>query len=99
MSALNALIENYQTNPSRSQLLVSIDKSEQLIGEALNLPQVKTQLFSDFPGAVKSLGAWGGDFIMALASDSNFDTRGYFHENGYTTVYEAKDILLNTSLY
>ncbi len=95
--ALNTLIENYQANPSRNQLLVSMDESEQLIGEALNLVQVKTKLFSDFPGAIKSLGAWGGDFVMALAADSNLDTRSYFQENGYATIYEAKEILLPTS--
>ena len=27
---------------------------------------VKEELFGDFPGAIKSLGGWGGDFIMAL---------------------------------
>jgi hypothetical protein len=29
------------------------------------LATIKESLFSDFDGIIKSLGAWGGDFVMA----------------------------------
>jgi len=97
LSELNSLLENYQLNPSRSELLLCLDKSEKLIGEALNLPLVKSELFHDFRGAVKSLGAWGGDFVMALATEPEFDTKSYFQEKAYATVFEAKEILIHST--
>jgi mevalonate kinase len=45
-----------------------IEKHEQLLSERLNSEPVKKSLFPDFDGAVKSLGGWGGDFVM-LATD------------------------------
>ena len=46
-------------------------------------PPVKSILFNDFEGAIKSLGAWGGDFIM-VASKHNPSL--YFKDRGYETV-------------
>ena len=34
-------------------------------------------LFNDFKGAIKSLGAWGGDFILATAKQ---DPTAYFKD-------------------
>jgi hypothetical protein len=48
-------------------------------------------LFSDFDGAVKSLGAWGGDFVLAI---SNEDPTTYFKSKGYETIIAYKDMIL-----
>jgi len=45
-----------------------IREHERIISEVLKVPPLGEKLFSDFNGDVKSLGAWGGDFIL-LASD------------------------------
>jgi len=39
---------------------------EQIMAGVLGKPTLKESLFSGFPGEIKSLGAWGGDFAMAL---------------------------------
>ena len=41
-----------------------IQEHESLISTLLGVPPIKNILFSDLPGEVKSLGAWGGDFCM-----------------------------------
>jgi mevalonate kinase len=41
-----------------------LEVHENIVGNVLNLRKVKEIYFSDFPGTVKSLGAWGGDFIL-----------------------------------
>lgn len=56
---------------------------ENLLSKALNIPTVKSELFSDYKGAIKSLGAWGGDFILATG-DKN--TPDYFKNKGYSVV-------------
>ena len=40
---------------------------EEILGKVLGLLPLGKTLFRDFPGTVKSLGAWGGDFVL-LAS-------------------------------
>ena len=38
---------------------------ERLLSQTLGRPTVKEVLFPDFKGTIKSLGAWGGDFVLA----------------------------------
>lgn len=71
------------------QLLIT--EHEQLISEHLNLPPVKEDLFQDYPYAMKSLGAWGGDFILACGDES---TKSYFANKGFDTVLEYSEILI-----
>ncbi len=67
---------------------------EDLVAKALQLPLVKERLFPDFPGAVKSLGAWGGDFAMALSTQPGEVTRQYLRARGYETVFSWGEIAL-----
>jgi mevalonate kinase len=59
---------------------------EQLIGKLLDFALVKDRHFADYWGEVKSLGAWGGDFVMATSQQSAAETRAYFVERGFNTV-------------
>lgn len=56
---------------------------ERLLSELLHLPPVKEELFGDYFGSVKSLGAWGGDFILATGNE---ETPAYFRDKGFPTV-------------
>lgn len=56
---------------------------EQIIAESLNLPKVKDLFFADFWGQVKSLGAWGGDFVLVTSNQSEEETKQYFLDKGY----------------
>ncbi len=58
---------------------------ERLVGRALGLPRAQDLYFADFPGVVKSLGAWGGDFVLAAGSGSADETCAYFRRKGYDT--------------
>ncbi len=42
--------------------------------------------FPDFPGQLKSLGAWGGDFAWVLTALDEADCRHYFSQRGYHTL-------------
>ena len=56
---------------------------ERIIASVLRRKPVQQKLFNDYFGQIKSLGAWGGDFIIATGND---DTPGYFRKKGYYTV-------------
>ena len=68
-----------------------IDEHENIISNMIELPTVKQQLFSDYFGAIKSLGAWGGDFILATGDEN---TPEYFKERGYTTILSYSEMVL-----
>ena len=60
-----------------------MDEHENILSKVLKTPPVKQRLFPDYFGAIKSLGAWGGDFILATGDDK---TRSYFKSKGFETV-------------
>ena len=71
-----------------------ISQHEALLSNFLQLPTVKERLFADFEGAIKSLGAWGGDFILAVGQ-ANY-VREYFSDKGYTTIRSFEEMILPT---
>ena len=68
-----------------------IQEHEKIISSIIELPTVKERLFSDYFGTLKSLGAWGGDFILATG---NKDTSQYLIDKGYATILKYSDMVL-----
>ena len=69
-----------------------INVHEDLISSIIQRPKVKDLFFTDFPGSIKSLGAWGGDFILATGGEN---TLSYFKSKGYETVVSYNEMILN----
>ena len=70
-----------------------LEQHEVILSDVLQLPTIKEQLFSDYRGTVKSLGAWGGDFVL-VTTNSQSDLK-YFIEKGYTTIFSYNDMILS----
>ena len=64
---------------------------EQIISKLISKTTIKKELFKDFSGEIKSLGAWGGDFIMVSSEDNPIN---YFKNKGYDTVFKFSDLLI-----
>lgn len=69
-----------------------IEAHENLISNLLNIKPIKQVLFPDFNGSIKSLGGWGGDFILA-ASEKNPES--YFKNKGFKTIIPYSEMVLN----
>ncbi|WP_294276674.1 GYDIA family GHMP kinase [uncultured Chryseobacterium sp.] len=63
---------------------------EQKISDFLEIPTAKQRFFSDCPVFVKSLGAWGGDFVMSAKFDGFQD---YFWGKGFSSVFNWSDLI------
>ena len=63
---------------------------EQLVSKTVQLKTVQEELFSDYFGQTKSLGAWGGDFILATG---NTKTPNYFNKKGFQTIIPYQDLI------
>jgi len=68
-----------------------LKEHEQIISKIIQNKPIQDLVFSDYFGQTKSLGAWGGDFILATG---NKDTPRYFKEKGFETVIPYKDMVL-----
>ena len=66
-------------------------RHENLLSETMQLQRIQEQLFPDFNGFIKSLGAWGGDFVLAMGTDRIPE---YFNSKGYATVLSYDDLVL-----
>ena len=69
-----------------------IDAHERIIAQVLTTTPVKQRYFKDYPGSIKSLGGWGGDFILATG---NSNDQEYFKAKGYTTIIPFDQMVLN----
>ena len=65
---------------------------EKLVGKAIDLDPVQWERFSDFPGQLKSLGAWGGDFIMVADERPTERVRKYFAERGLSVFLRWREL-------
>ena len=50
--------------------------------------------FPDFEGVLKSLGAWGGDFILAATEWDKSQVEAYFKKKGLKVVFGYKEMVL-----
>lgn len=68
-----------------------IVEHEQIISSIIKLKPVKEKLFSNYFGEIKSLGAWGGDFVMVTGNE---ETPKYFKNKGYETILSYSEMIL-----
>lgn len=69
----------------------AVQKHEIHLSNILEMQTIKEAVFPDFNGVVKSLGAWGGDFVMVV---SNENPREYFVKKGYETILTYSEMIL-----
>ena len=67
---------------------------ERIIARCIGQEPVQTH-FPDFEGVLKSLGAWGGDFILAATEWDKSQVKEYFKGKGLEVVFGYKEIVLN----
>ena len=68
-----------------------IETHEKVISETIGKPTIKDRYFDDFNGTIKSLGAWGGDFILVVGKQKE---RDYFSKKGFSTQLNFKDTII-----
>lgn len=67
-----------------------IEAHEQIISTIIGQIPVKDLLFADFQGSIKSLGAWGGDFILVVSKENPSD---YFKSKGFDIIISYRDLI------
>jgi mevalonate kinase len=82
----NMLLLTYDISQLTQALLTASDlptfeaillEHETLVSRTLHLPRAQDLHFPRFPGVIKSLGAWGGDFVLATFRGSSDELEVY----------------------
>jgi mevalonate kinase len=73
----------------------AINDHELLISRILKQTPVQQRLFPDFPGTIKSLGAWGGDFILATWKYGKSELLEYFERHNMNTIFSWDELIKN----
>lgn len=68
-----------------------IARHETKLSYLLETSTIKEALFSNFKGEIKSLGAWGGDFVLVATA---FNPKEYFAEKGFLTLIPYSEMIL-----
>jgi len=91
VSMINAITEAVIAAKEPKDFAVALQRHEIELSNILELATVKETLFSDFDGVLKSLGAWGGDFVLSISKEN---PKEYFKRKGYETVLSYDEMIL-----
>ncbi|TWO33312.1 GHMP kinase [Seonamhaeicola sediminis] len=91
IDTVNAITLKMITSDSLEQFKSLMNQHENIISKITNQKPVKEILFNDFEGSIKSLGAWGGDFVL-VASKQN--PTNYFKKKGFETIVPYPHMVL-----
>ncbi len=94
ISKVTNLTNKLQDLKSLSGFESWIDEHEDLIASYISKTPIKKERFQDYWGAVKSLGAWGGDMILITSNKPQAETSKYFESKGIHTLIPFKDLIL-----
>lgn len=67
---------------------------ERIISRCIGQEPVQKR-FPDFEGVLKSLGAWGGDFILAATNWDRDQVKAYFKGKGLEVIFGYNELVLN----
>jgi len=67
---------------------------EKIIGEMIDKVPLKELYFSDFKGEMKSLGAWGGDFMLVSSFLNREETKKYFISKGLVHILDFDQLII-----
>lgn len=79
------------TNLDDFQKLMSLHEST--IAHCIGKTPVQ-ESYPDFQGTLKSLGAWGGDFMLAATELPFEEVKAYFNEKGLSVIFKYQDLIL-----
>ena len=88
---INQITDRVLNSENATAFTLALENHEKILSTILHLKTVKDSLFPDFEGTIKSLGAWGGDFVLVVSKEN---PSNYFLEKGYETIVNYTEMIL-----
>lgn len=70
-----------------------ITEHEKILSNHLDRASVKLLRFPDYPGVIKSLGAWGGDFVLFVHRGEKTELAMYLKKKGLSTFFSYQEMM------
>lgn len=87
----NKITEAILNAKTLKEFASAVQQHEIHLSNILEMQTIKEAVFPDFNGVIKSLGAWGGDFVMVV---TNENPTAYFVNKGYETILTYDEMIL-----
>ena len=91
IAKIDSLTQEVRSAKTLREFATVLEEHEAEMSYILEINTIKESLFPDFNGVIKSLGAWGGDFVLAIAKEN---PTAYFKERGYRTIISYTEMIL-----
>ena len=91
----SSLTKQIEQTPSIQEFAALLQEHEATVAAYLKLTPVQEKYFADFKGVVKSLGAWGGDFCLAVSGEPEAYVLDYFAQKKVGPVLRYADLILS----
>jgi len=93
VQGITEIAEQIQDVKSQADFNTLLNAHEVLIHQHTGFEMIKEKRFPKFEGSIKSLGAWGGDFILASSENGPAYIKSFFEEQKLTDIIAYKDML------
>tara|TARA_B100000941_G_scaffold177346_1_gene126981 strand:+ start:485 stop:1390 length:906 start_codon:yes stop_codon:yes gene_type:complete len=91
INQINEIVDEIESVKDITTFESLIERHEKIIANILQMPTIQNDKFPDYNnGVIKSLGSWGGDFVLATGDEKSVD---YFEEKGFNTIRKISDLL------
>lgn len=94
VKTISQITEDMKNVSTLKDFAALLDIHENAIAHHTGFKKVKDLHFRDYAGSIKSLGAWGGDFVIATGLGTTDKTNEYFYSKGFNTVIPYKEMIL-----
>ena len=91
ISKINSLGEMLVKEKNQKIFNEMVKEHEEIISKIISKKPIQKVIFKDFCGQIKSLGSWGGDFILA---SGDTETPNYFSKKGYNIIIPFSEMKL-----
>jgi mevalonate kinase len=89
---IDKITQTALNSATTEQFALLMEEHEAVMSAILEIETVKESFFPDFDGTIKSLGAWGGDFVMVISKNN---PTSYFKERGFETIIPYQEMILD----
>nr|WP_293304398.1 GYDIA family GHMP kinase [Allomuricauda sp.] len=91
LNSISTITQKMVSENDLTKFEILMVEHEAILSHILQIPTVKSRLFPDYPNAIKSLGAWGGDFVLVVGNENTLD---YFRGKGFQTIIPFSRMVL-----
>ncbi len=90
INIVNTYTSQFINCETLSDFILLIHQHESLISNIIKTATVKDSFFPDYTGGIKSLGGWGGDFILVTGT---LNDMVYFKKKGFNTIISYSEMI------